>query len=509
MLRLLAVLLAVPVISFAVMRGLLYKFNSDWQAEVQKQIDEQARTIPDVLRTPEDKKAQEALTDLKILQRLPLQTVCEDPKLSGLWSGCDDVRTVDVLSWVAVCAAALGLLLVILIDIAGQVSQSSRSLLLLLFRPGLYLTILTLSAIIFLHAALAMAAIYYGEGTLLGRVQVGIVFAIGLGALTGTLAMIRASFSAVRKATTRVIGKKHDLRRDFSLQQFLKDLIERVGTSLPDNVVLGLDPNFFVTEADVLCLDGLLHGRTLYISLPLARILTRTEMASVLGHELGHYKGEDTAFSHKFYPIYRGTAQSLAAIVANIGEGARGIALLPAAWTLSYFYRCFASAENKIGRERELRADSIGAQLTSAKTVGTALLKVCFFAPSWNEVLHDEMREAISQGKQFVNLSAYWASVISQSQSADVSLFNGVDSRHLDHPTDSHPPLGVRLDALKLSVSDLAADALRTAPAHPAIELIADHEALEKELSDVEHALLAREAMQNTSSSSAPSQPTP
>jgi hypothetical protein len=100
------------------------------------------------------------------------------------------------------------------------------------------------------------------------------------------------------------------------------------------------------------------------------------------------------------------------------------------------------------------------------------------------------MREAISQQRQFINVSAYWAGAINTLEDRN-SVFDGIDTRHLSHPTDSHPPLGARLEALHFSISDLAADALRTAPAYAGIELITGHEALEKELTDVEHLLLA------------------
>ena len=95
-------------------------------------------------------------------------------------------------------------------------------------------------------------------------------------------------------------------------------------------MVVGLDPNFFVTEARVRCLNGTLSGRTLYCSLPLARILSRAEFDAVIGHELGHFRGQDTQFSQRFYPIYRGTADSLRAL-GNIGVGGAGLLpLLPA-----------------------------------------------------------------------------------------------------------------------------------------------------------------------------------
>ena len=69
-------------------------------------------------------------------------------------------------------------------------------------------------------------------------------------------------------------------------------------------------------------------------------------------HEFGHFKGQDTKFSERFYPIYRGTAASLAALQAAAGEGSGSIPLLPALAVFSCFLECFSIAESRLSRER-------------------------------------------------------------------------------------------------------------------------------------------------------------
>jgi Zn-dependent protease with chaperone function len=44
------------------------------------------------------------------------------------------------------------------------------------------------------------------------------------------------------------------------------------------------------------------------------------ELSAVIVHELGHFKGADTAFSLHFYSIYRGTFDSLQG-VSEPGNG--------------------------------------------------------------------------------------------------------------------------------------------------------------------------------------------
>ena len=84
-------------------------------------------------------------------------------------------------------AGVVGLTLILVIWLAGTVARTNRWLLLYLFKPGLYLTVLILVGLILVHAAVAMAALYYGESILTGRVHVFVIGAIGLGALIGML----------------------------------------------------------------------------------------------------------------------------------------------------------------------------------------------------------------------------------------------------------------------------------------------------------------------------------
>lgn len=242
-------------------------------------------------------------------------------------------------------------------------------MLLWVFKPGLFFTALLLIILVPVHAVLAMAAMYYAESAFLGRVPVFLIAAVGFGAVAGVVAITRNVFSLVRNAGTLVIGKIASRNDAPDLWKRVDDIADQLGALRPESLVLGLDPNFFVTEADVTCLTGSCSGRTLYCSLPLMRILSTTEFAAIIGHELGHYKGLDTKFSQEFFPIYRGTADSIAALQETRREGAAVIALLPAIALLSYFLEAFEAAETRISRDRELIADKEGAVATDSRSM--------------------------------------------------------------------------------------------------------------------------------------------
>jgi Zn-dependent protease with chaperone function len=460
--------LAVPLIGFGVAEAIQAHLNSQLRSAFRKEYP--------------------SATEHQVAQ-MTIDRLCEVSPLE-LRDLCGTNTNLNLMSRAALVAGAIGFSWLLLIRLAGGLARNNRNFLVAFFTPGLYLTALVLSGLILVHAAVAMGAIYYGESALVGRVHVRLIAAIGLGALVGVLAIARGTFSVVRKAETFVIGKTVTRVQAPQLWREVEATALRLGALQPDNLVVGLDPNFFVTEIGVICLDGRLNGRTLYCSLPLCRILSKEELTSVIGHELGHFKGQDTKFSKRFYPIYRGTVSSLTALQAAGDTGPGAIALLPAIAVLSYFLECFCVAESRLSRERELAADQAAASVASPHAIAVALVKLHAFAGIWNG-LQEAAANALRQGKAFVNASRTYAEAVSES--ALPEALQGVAEVHLPHPTDSHPPLSVRLQSLQVGLNNVATEALAVTPTEPAITLLSDVEKLEEELSEVYQLLLARQ----------------
>ena len=486
--RLLALLLAIPIIALAVAEGIQIKTEHDWQQALQKELG--------------------PVTESR--QDLTLRRVCADSEMvAKMPEMCAEYGELGTMATAALFTGGSGLTLLFLIALLGRVSRFSRRVL-LAFKPALYLTIALLLLLIPLNAGLAIFALYLAESTLIGRVHVGVIFAIGLGALAGVVAMIRGTLSLVKRVQTAVIGKRLDEANNPRLTESVTHLAERLGAAPPEHIVVGLDPNFFVTEADVRCLDGLFTGRTLFLSLPLCRILSVPELEAVIGHELGHYIGLDTQFSRKFFPIYRGLSESLIALTANVGEDARLVALLPAITILSFFLDCFSVAESRVSRERELAADQVGARAVDLRTYAVALVKIHAFVRCWEEV-RSKMRDALAEGKQITNSSLFFEDISRELQMSyylgEWDPLQGLSERRLVHPTDSHPPLSARMESLRMSMTDVADDAINTCPEAAAISLISECEPLEEQLTDVEHALLVRSGQVSLPPHSQPESP--
>jgi len=427
--------------------------------------------------------------DPQTLAAVTLVGLCEESR-AELPELCGTSDNVELLLSGSVVTGMAGLAMVLTLWLMGVMARAGRSLLLYLFKPGLYLTALAVIVLVVLHGVIATSALYYVESTLIERVHFGIILAIGLGAGYGVLTIAQNVFRLVKNASTVVIGVTVDRKNGPRLWQRIDAAAKTLSALPPQNLVVGLDPNFFVTEAEVRCLSGKLHGRTLYCSLPLSRILTEEEFLAIVGHELGHFKGLDTKYSERFYPIYRGTGDALAQLSNSGSEGAGTIALLPAIAVFSYFLECFAVAENRISRARELEADRAGVQVSSVSAMASALVKVHAFSGVWNQVQEAAM-SLIGQGKVFINASSIYADAVSNA-AATANALKGVTETHLSHPTDSHPPLSVRLQSLGVTLGTVAKTSLVVAPMNPAIVLIDEPEKLEEEISSAYQELLAR-----------------
>jgi Zn-dependent protease with chaperone function len=481
--RLLLLFLAIPVIAYAASWGVQAKLDSDLRTALASAPEAQGRDVSGVTM------------DKFCAVTLGADGADADPEVQhDVAEVCGLVGTLHLMQTAAVASVGIGFGLLALVALGGRIARGRRTLLLIAFTPLLHLTMLTLSVLMVLHAGLGMATLYYAESAFIGRVHIGLMLGLGLGALLGVLALLQAQFGAVRKATSIVIGKQLDRAHHPRLWEFVDKLARAMGVSGPDAIVVGLEPNFYVTEANIICPDGKLTGRTMYLSAPLCRLFSLDELKSVLAHELAHYKGRDTQFSRRFYPIYRGATEGLVRIAQSFSGrdngSASNLVLMPAYCMLSYFLGSFSEAEKKIGRDRELAADAEAATIGSARTIATALVKVHAFSGGWSYV-REQMRTALANGKVLINPSVLFAGLVADVVKEHDALATLGEEGPV-HPTDTHPPLSHRLKALGIALDDVRLAALQVTPDNAGIAIIDDAESLEEGLSDIEHTLMVQ-----------------
>jgi Zn-dependent protease with chaperone function len=459
----------IPLIGYLIARLVRWRFDEQWLSVVKRDLGEKGVAA---VQSGE----------------LSLSRFCAGAE-GVTESACWTYNGVSLLQDASIVSLVVGVGLLLAIIVAARMAAANRNLLVALFAPGMKLVLFVLFVLIIAHGAIATYGAYVLEATLIQRVHFVVIGGIGLGALFGAFTMIEAGLSISSRAKSMVIGKAVSREEQPRLWEFVTGLAQKLGASPPRQVIVGLEPNFYVTSADVTVMPASTTHReeTLYLSLPLMRILSQDELAAVVGHELGHFRGEDTKFSLKFYPIYAGTVQALAVLESQQSGGSSSFALLPSTALLSVFLEEFAKVERTIGREREFEADKAGAAVASPRAIATSLLKIGAFASLWAGV-RGAMIDALENGRAYANVSTFYAE--SAASSARSELIDEVANHATTHPTDTHPPTSERIEAVGLRVSDVRDDALRVVPDSSSASLLDNLVELEELLTDVEHQML-------------------
>ncbi|HEV2436500.1 MAG TPA: M48 family metallopeptidase [Verrucomicrobiae bacterium] len=263
--------------------------------------------------------------------------------------------------------------------------------------------------------------------------------------LGGLIALWRSATILLKKAPLEF---KEPMSREVTpseapdLWQAVKDAAGRLQTLPPDHIVIGLQFNFYVTELAV-CLDsGRTEGKMLYLSYPLLKQLSGDEVLAIIGHELGHFIGEDTRMTREFYPL---RLKIHATMVAMARSGWVG---WPSFQFLNYFSWCFGETEQAASRKRELLADQKAAALTSSQTAANALVRFQVATEAFQRGLADAIKNKIENP-----LNIPLQAVVREKLAGDSEFWNLLFEKKTPHPLDSHPPLNVRLGALGQNIN--------------------------------------------------------
>lgn len=447
--------------------------------------------------------------------QLTLESVCYNPVIgakAALSPVCNPYKNTKHLRSLAIGAAAIPVVYGLILFLLSVKCRTDRDLLFRLFRPGVYVSTILVATLILLQWFLISGALYgYAFGEMHGDQYFWIVM-LGAMAFAGAFFTVKPLFKGFPKATTTVLGVRLEQTEHPKIWGFVRDLAAKAGAKAPDHLILGFTPNFFATEAKVVCNSGTFEGETMYLSLPLCRILSPAELSAVILHELAHFKGDDAKFSIHFYPIYRGITGAIRGVssasqqVFRIGEHIpiagfkiifllAGLSLLPSVYLLSFFLDAFSRAENYISRDRELAADALAARHEGPRAIATVLVKLSAYSHVWTELIQ-WARESNSAGVVNYGDASYeprlWFYNMSQlfsvmaSNNASPNVLKNLDAVETPHPTDTHPPLSVRLAALNISVDSIEQEALTVSYDEQCATIFEGLEELEVQISGFE-----------------------
>lgn len=370
-------------------------------------------------------------------------------------------RLVAGLDVLIQAALALGILPLALF--AGQgavaaVASRRQPWLATAFPPLIRLTVWTMSATTAGHVALVLATVWFAERIFLGGFHTLFFWPLALAGLWAAARLVRAGSATAQPAPLHVCAAIMDPQHQAHLIERVGMLALKLGARPPDQVIAGLEPCFYVTSCDIRLAESgrILKGETLHVSLPYMSLLSIEEFDAVLGHELGHFRGGDTAYSMRFIPIYVRLFSTLDALIDRGGRVP--LAAIPSILVLDFLLSLFQSAHLKLERERELNADAASVEAAGKAAAATALLKVSLHAHAVeacvSEALDGELAaEAIFE--QTARLAAHqlerdtWRTDLVQALALATP-----------HPTDSHPPDSVRLHAMGVSPHEMTREML-------------------------------------------------
>jgi Zn-dependent protease with chaperone function len=216
----------------------------------------------------------------------------------------------------------------------------------------------------------------------------------------------------------------------------VRELARRIGTEPPKQIIAGIDANFFVSQSPIAIPGHQLTGRSLYVSLPLLRLMSEEEADAVLAHELAHFQGGDTDSSARLGPKIVAYDQYCVALhEAGMTR--------PVYYLMNLYRAIFEFALKREMREREFVADRKAAQLRSPAALVHALIKVSAYAIYRN---HTE-RELFSRAERHQGAIGIAENIgAGLAQYAQSPRFvEDMQASHVPHPFDSHPKLAERM----------------------------------------------------------------
>ncbi len=283
----------------------------------------------------------------------------------------------------------------------------------------------------------------------LGFFSIKLILVIGLLSLAAVIGVVVAIFKSPH-SKVEIAGTV--LRPDTALPLWreLNAMCHKLGATPPDQVVAGIDDNFFVTEVPVTVEGKIYRGKTLFVSLALLKQLHAAEADAVLAHEMAHFSGQDTLYSKRIAPLLQRFDNYL------VGLQSGGITL-PVFYFMLCFRALFELSLSRQRRQREFRADQIAASVTSPRGLASALLRIAAYSRFRNTVEFDLFKT--ERALESANVSARIERDFPAYTVAFASELN-VDTLETAHPFDSHPPLAQRLSALGLTLNTTDAQAL-------------------------------------------------
>lgn len=436
----------------------------------------------------------------KFFESVSLRAICgsSDPGFAELKTSlmneniCRDFDWMQVCMWVALGMVILTLLTLMLTTWGAKLAKRSPQGLLTAFANVWRLNYISTFIRLLCEAPLLAYALFLLTTLAFNVYFPKLVFGLAILGVWGTVVGLRALFKKIPIENQEPFGQVIQKHEAPQLWSTVQHAAMRLQTAPPDNILLTLNMGAYVTEVPVTHATGTVTGRTLCLSQPLLEQLSASEMLSIVGHELGHFMGEDTVFTKKFAPKYLSAEHTYAELHKA------GIGTLSVRPQLDFCLDMFLAAKRMIGREREFAADQVGSKLAGAFVSASALVKVHLLAEAFDHKAVKEFelqRDLIQQNAMGDEARGATLSLQQAAQdllSEEKDLLVKLLEQHTWHPFDTHPSLVERLQALHVDPKQYRVETLLEEMA--AGELSAQQAWLPKDKALLKEAQIAQES---------------
>lgn len=374
----------------------------------------------------------------------PYSSLITDPEVAA---GADStiVRHYAIFRWMIWLSGgsiAFGLLAFALAGLSVAASRRSQQAQYISLNVAWHTLRAYAAAQVVIQGVLLVALSFWVTALTLNVYSVKLVFITGALAVMACFAMLKAMWVKLDDDFS-IAGAVIHRDEDAPFWEDIDAICAKVGTAAPDQLIAGIDDNFFVTEHPI-TVDGTTHtGRTLYVSLSLLKQLDGAEADAVIAHEMAHFSGQDTTYSKKISPLLGRYAHYLQAL-------ADGGITLPIYYFMLCFRTLFELSLRSLSRDREFRADRVAAEATSADAMAGALLRIAAYSTYRGTVENDlfKQEEALENANIAEQIEGGFPSYALQFASED-SLGEVATS----HPFDTHPKMAQRLEAVGVSIA--------------------------------------------------------
>jgi Zn-dependent protease with chaperone function len=399
------------------------------------------RSVQEEAYADNNASSEEKEAFISVYRQHPPSTICSNSKvkLEGYRDdACETFGTVwqfYTMQRAALWTLVGGVVLLVAIGALGGLAFVNRHWQYTSFVVGWRLMTLAGAAEVVLQGAMGVWLSFWVTAFFAQKYYVKLILIVGLAVLAGVAVLVSKIFHKVN-SNSRVDGELVTEADAPLLWRRIRHMAARLKIAPPDQIVAGIDTNFFVTEAPLTVGNQQLKGRSLFVSIPLLRVLSMHEADAVLGHELAHFRGGDTRASAQLGP----KLTHYDSYVQGMREGGFTMVVY---YFMQLYRMVFQIALARDSRAREFKADRTAAKLVSPQAISQSLVKIAAY-DNYRSSTERALFERDHKLSEQLGISAAVAQGL-RPYAASIDFVDDMRTAHIPHPFDSHPPLAQRM----------------------------------------------------------------